>query len=215
MKIKPMNHKHGTNPVYKILFLPLISIDDIIFSQKSLIKKVSSLFFPMILLFIWSVVWTALIILGLSFFGISFHIVGEYMSLVTIIWSAFFIVIPIVLKQKKLNIIYGLILVLVSLFFVNMFILRTTVVNGHSMEPTIKNGTRIYIYRFSDYKVNDIVIYDDPNNSVQYVGRIISLPKHIYSSDDPSGYIIQADDKKTKLKTIPEKNITGRVINFK
>lgn len=210
-----MDHKHRINSVYKILFLPLILIDDIVFSKKNLIKKVFALVFPTILLLIWSIVWTTLVMLGLSLFGISFQITGEYVSLVTIIWSAFFIVIPIILKQKRLNIIYGLILVLVFLFFINMFILRTTVVNGHSMEPAIKNGARIYVYRFSDYRVNDIVIYEDPNNSVQYIGRIISLPKLIYSSDEPSGYIVRADDKNTKLKTIPEKNITGRVINFK
>ncbi|MFH0773622.1 MAG: signal peptidase I [bacterium] len=215
MKIKPMDHKDRINPVYKAFFLPVILIDNIIFSQKDLIDKLLSLIFPVILLFIWSIAWTALVMLIFSLFGINFHIIGEFASLVTIIWAAFFIVIPIVLKQKKLNIIYGSILVLVFLFFVNMFILRTPVVNGHSMEPSIKDGARIYVYRFSDYKVNDIVIYEDPANSVQYIGRIISLPKHIYSSDEPSGYTIQTDNKDNPPKTVSEKNITGRVINFK
>lgn len=213
MKIKPMDHKHRINPVYKILFLPLISIDTIVFSQKNLVKKVLALIFPAILLLIWGVAWTILIMLGASLLGISFHATGEYISLVTLIWTIFFIVIPIIKKQKKLNAVYGLIIIFIFLFFVNMFVLRMTVVHGTSMEPSINDGTTIYVYRLSNYKINDIVIYADPNNSgVQRIGRITGLPENLDSS---SGYVIKADNKGVPSKPIPEKNIVGRVINYK
>lgn len=213
MKSKPMDHKHSINPIYKILFLPLISIDTIVFSQKNLINKAFALVFPTILLFIWGIAWTILVMLGALLLGINLHTTGEYISLVTIIWTVFLIGIPIIKKQKKMNIIYGLVSVAVFLFFVNMFIMRMTVIHGTSMEPAISNGATIYVYRLSNYRINDIVIYIDPDSSgVQRIGRIILLPENL---DPSSGYVIKADNKGIQSKPILEKDIIGRVINYK
>jgi len=187
-----MDHKHHINPVYKVFFYPLILIDEIVFSQQSFIKKMLSLIIPTILLLIWGIVWTILVGLGTSLFGISFYEpILKLVSMVTIIWALFFIVIPIFKKQKQLNIVYALALGFILLLFVNGFILGTNVIDGLSMEPTISNGQQIIVKKIANnYNRGDLIIFKSPRNTdVKYLSRIIATEGDSFSIKEGKVYL--------------------------
>ena len=188
----------NNNIVYKILFLPLISIENVLIGNKNIIKKLLSLIIPLILLPIWGIVWVLVMMFVLALLGIGFFLTGKYISTVTIIWSLFFIVIPIINKQKKLNIVYIFVLICVLLLANQMFVLRLSTIYGSNLEPDIKNGQKILINLINSsnsYKQNDLIVYTDKD--IDRIGKI-TLTK------DNSVIV--------KEVVIPYKNIVGKVI---
>lgn len=188
----------NNNIVYKILFLPLISTENVLIGNKNIIKKLLSLIIPLILLPIWGIVWVLVMMFVLALLGIGFFLTGKYISTVTIIWSLFFIVIPIINKQKKLNIVYIFVLICVLLLANQMFVLRLSTIYGSNLEPDIKNGQKILINLINSsnsYKQNDLIVYTDKD--IDRIGKI-TLTK------DNSVIV--------KEVVIPYKNIVGKVI---
>jgi signal peptidase I len=65
-------------------------------------------------------------------------------------------------------------------FVLNLFVFNFSVVEGVSMEPTLKTGERLFVskwtYRFEEPKRGDIVVLSDPNSDRLFVKRIVGTP---------------------------------------
>lgn len=64
---------------------------------------------------------------------------------------------------------------------VNQFVFALSVVSGQSMQPTLHNGDRLLINKFSIYlhspNQGDVVTFQDPSNQGRYlVKRVIGIP---------------------------------------
>jgi len=65
-------------------------------------------------------------------------------------------------------------------FFIINFIAQSFVVQGHSMEPTLSNGERLFVNKFIYYfrspERGEIVVLDPPGDINAFIKRIIGLP---------------------------------------
>lgn len=69
---------------------------------------------------------------------------------------------------------------------VRYFLISPVTVNGHSMDPTLKNGEHLFINKLTKPKRFDIIVFPAPDNSKQeYIKRVIGLPgdKVAYKGD--------------------------------
>jgi signal peptidase I len=75
--------------------------------------------------------------------------------------------------------------------FIMVFIGRSTVVDGSSMEPTLSDRDRLWLdkltYRFSEPRRGDIVVFDMPGE--KYIKRVIGLPGERVWSEDGVVYV--------------------------
>ncbi|MCL4363737.1 S26 family signal peptidase [Patescibacteria group bacterium] len=186
------------NLAYRIIFLPLISIDKTLFGNKTFVKKVLSLVFPSILLLIWGIIWVFVLMFVLALFGIAYHSVGQYISLTTIIWALFLIVIPSIRKYKKMNVLYAFILICVFLLAIQMFMFRFTTISGSIKEANITNGQNIIInliYPKNALRRGDVAFYRI--NEIERVGLIKSVTANQFIINE---------------KAIPYKDVDGKVV---
>ena len=118
-------------------------------------------------------------------------------------------------KRRVLSIIgvLGASLLLV-LFFVFYVVFQPYQITGNSMEPTIKDGDRLLIFRAgkiwsnivdSDYvpEQGKIIIFQDPSQDFGQIKRIIGLPGEriviansvitIYNDEFPEGFELEAE----------------------
>ena len=69
--------------------------------------------------------------------------------------------------KEVFNVILTILIAVVAAFLINIFIIRVSVVNGKSMEPTFSEGQFVVMsrlpYIFSKPNYNDIVIFDSEN----------------------------------------------------
>lgn len=100
--------------------------------------------------------------------------------------------------------------------FIKRYLIQPLVVDGSSMESTIKDGDIIFINKIkadSEYERNDIIVFkpydaDDPNteikeNEVLYVKRVIGLPgEMIKITHDGKVLIYDADGKQVEYEDI-------------
>ncbi|WP_217585749.1 signal peptidase I [Lentibacillus saliphilus] len=88
------------------------------------------------------------------------------------------------------------------------FVFATSVVEGESMDPTLKNGERVifnkFIYLFDVPDRGDIVIIQHPTKN--YVKRVIGLPGETIEMNDHMLYI---DDEPLKQSFIEEEAINN------
>lgn len=88
--------------------------------------------------------------------------------------------------------------------FVMVFIGRSTVVDGSSMEPTLSDRDRLWLdklsYRFSEPGRGDIVVFDMPGE--RYIKRVIGLPgERVWSQDG----IVYVDGKRVEEDYVLDK----------
>jgi len=82
------------------------------------------------------------------------------------------------------------------------------IVNGHSMQPTILNGSHVVVFRWaytvSQPKVGDIVVFS--SNGKEYVKRISAVQNDEFN--------VEGDNKADSLRLppIPGKVILGKVV---
>ncbi len=85
------------------------------------------------------------------------------------------------IKEEAKEIIESVLVAGVLAFFIITFVVQSFVVQGHSMDPTLANGERLFvnkfIYRFHPPRRGDIIVLrpkGEPNK--KYIKRVIGLP---------------------------------------
>ena len=77
-------------------------------------------------------------------------------------------------KNGKLRFVQGLFAVAVVAFIAFRFVIGTSTVDGQSMNPTLKNGQRVFFLRIQPrYSVGDIISFRMPSGDY-YVKRVIA-----------------------------------------
>lgn len=116
-------------------------------------------------------------------------------------------------KEKKnewLEWLKAIIFAVLLALFLWTFVFATSIVEGESMEPTLKNGERVIfnklIYFVGEPDRGDIVIIQRPSKN--YVKRVIGLPGETIRMKD---HILYIDDKQfdQDFLTKESKNKTG------
>ncbi|MFJ1627634.1 signal peptidase I [Marinilactibacillus psychrotolerans] len=83
------------------------------------------------------------------------------------------------------------IIVLTGIFYlIQMFLYAPVSVEGESMAPTLEDGDKLLLNKFSDYDRFDIIVFpapDDPDK--QYIKRVIGLPGDKIRYSDETLYI--------------------------
>lgn len=85
----------------------------------------------------------------------------------------------------------------IFLMIIVTFVVFTSKVDGSSMEPTLKNHKRVYIYKIrNDVKVDNVVVYKDTFNDVFIVKRVVAIKDDIISvayNEENKPYILIND----------------------
>ena len=77
-------------------------------------------------------------------------------------------------KNMKLRFAQGIVMVIFLTFIVFRFVIGTSTVDGHSMDPTLTNGQRVFFLRIQPrYAVGDIISFRMPSGAF-YVKRVIA-----------------------------------------
>lgn len=116
----------------------------------------------------------------------------------------------------------ALVVAVVLAGFIITFIVQSFVVEGRSMEPTLYDGQRLFvnkfIYRFTDIKHGDIVVFRYPlNPAKRYIKRVIGVAGDtIYITDGKvylNGALLEEDYilEKTKRTWGPYEVPEGRI----
>ena len=85
------------------------------------------------------------------------------------------------------------------------------IIRGHSMQPHIKEGERVFVsnwtYAFSQPKVGDVIVFCGSDNKT-YVKRIIAV------AADKKSFFVEGDNRSDskKLPPISRKAIIGKVV---
>src|SRR5699024_9450498 len=87
-----------------------------------------------------------------------------------------------------------IIVAIIVAFIIRTFIFSTSIVDGNSMYPTLEDGERVIINKFSylvtnHHRVNIVII---ENNEKNYVKRIIDITNETIELKDYTLYIIGA-----------------------
>lgn len=84
-------------------------------------------------------------------------------------------------KNMKLRFVQGLAAVAVMSILVFRFVIGTSTVDGHSMDPTLTNGQRLFFLRIlPSYAVGDIISFRMPSGDY-YVKRVIARQGDVVS----------------------------------
>ena len=84
------------------------------------------------------------------------------------------------------------------------------IVSGHSMQPGLKEGSRVVVFRwayaFSKPRIGDVVVFTS-NDSKGYVKRVVSVSNN-------SEFTVEGDNKSDskKLPPIKKEAIIGKVV---
>ncbi|MGT2907476.1 signal peptidase I [Streptococcus dentiloxodontae] len=87
---------------------------------------------------------------------------------------------------------WGIFILFISLFLLSRFFIWTPVkVDGHSMDPTLQNGERLFVLKHTKIERFDIVVATETENgeTKQIVKRVIGLPGDTITYKNDSLYV--------------------------
>ena len=98
-------------------------------------------------------------------------------------------------KKDVLEIIFYISLVLLATFLIVTFVAQRTVVEGNSMNPTLKNGDNLIVskitYKVKDPERFDIIVFPfRESKDTNYIKRIIGLPGETVQIDHEGNIFI-------------------------
>src|SRR5690625_4623309 len=109
-------------------------------------------------------------------------------------------------NNKLVKLIKAGLIALILAIILNTFIFSSSIVEGISMEPTLKDNDRILInkltYILSEPNRGDIVIIQHENKN--YIKRIIALPGETIEMSDHTLYIDNEEQKNTYVNQFDE-----------
>lgn len=133
-------------------------------------------------------------------------------------------------KTNRVYVLWAVFFLLMTLLFLRFFIFIPSEVTGRSMEPTLQHNDRVVVSTISQIERFDIVIFNDPNDTV-VVKRVIGLPgetvhyrnEQLFIDNEPvvetfleqeeivsfpgiwtSDYTLISEDDQNTLMSIPE-----------
>lgn len=124
-----------------------------------------------------------------------------------------------IIKQSAFEWIAIIISAVLISVFINHCVIETTEVVGKSMDPTLKEGERLFINKFiynvSKPKRGDIVIFLPDSEGKNYVKRIIGLPGETVDINNGKVYINGQILEETYLGDLRTYNLTsGKVFPY-
>ncbi len=78
------------------------------------------------------------------------------------------------------------------------------ILKGISMEPTLHDGAILYVKKFSDYNIGDIIVFSYLNEGY-IVHRIIDIDR---------GVILCKGDNAKRVEMIMQRQVIGKVLHF-
>ena len=73
---------------------------------------------------------------------------------------------------------------LVLVFICRQFLFLPVTVSGESMDPTLKDGDRIFVSKISEVERFDTIVFNSPDSDEYYIKRVIGLPGDEISVED-------------------------------
>jgi len=115
-------------------------------------------------------------------------------------------------KNEWIETAKAVILTVFIAFILQSFVLSTSIVEGESMEPTLKSGNRIIfnkiVYLWGTPARGDVVIIEQEKKN--YVKRIIALPEETI---EIRNHVIYIDNKPIEQNYLPDQYI-NRTANY-
>ncbi len=91
--------------------------------------------------------------------------------------------------NARLMFVRGMFIVAIVLVLIFRFVIGTSTVSGQSMDPTLKNGQRVFFYRLlSVYRPGDIVSFRMPSGE-HYVKRVVAVEGDIVTLSEEGLYV--------------------------
>lgn len=86
---------------------------------------------------------------------------------------------------KDISEIISFVLITVSIIMIIMtYIVFSSIVKGSSMDPTLKNGQRLYISVFNyQVKIDDVIIYNEKTTNNYIVKRVVAKENDVLSTN--------------------------------
>ncbi|XBM33197.1 signal peptidase I [Bacillus licheniformis] len=96
-------------------------------------------------------------------------------------------------KNSLFEWVKAIIIAVVLALLIRAFLFEPYLVEGTSMDPTLHDGERLFVYKtvryVGEFKRGDIVIIDGDEKNVHYVKRLIGLPGDTVQMKDDTLYI--------------------------
>lgn len=96
-------------------------------------------------------------------------------------------------EVKALEAIRIIVVAIAIAFLITHFIVASTVVEGASMEDTLHNGDRLFVFKqgitADGLKRSDVVVFHAPDENRDYIKRVIALPDEYVQIEEGMVYI--------------------------
>lgn len=105
------------------------------------------------------------------------------------------LLILVVEKKKKpkylflVRFLLKLICICLVVYLLLSYVLCLYRMTGNHMFPSIRDGDFCILYRLDDYHSNDVILYEDANQSV-HMGRIIAVADQTVDFPEEGGYLV-------------------------
>ena len=181
-----------------LYFFPFIFAFNTWKSKKTLADKILLLCLD---LFVYTPLWIAGWLLFFGLFGIVFYLFDKDFKNVILMLFLFlffgfiipgFYLIKYLLRVHQIKKIFFILLPFFAVYIVvTQFIIDLKHIIGNSMYPALKNGDRILIKKYDkNYQRGDIIVFKSPKNpDIEYISRLVALPKDIVKIQDGKVYL--------------------------
>lgn len=87
--------------------------------------------------------------------------------------------------------------------------LKRVAVKGNSMEPTLREGQKLLVYKTKRLKAGDVAVLKHPYYNIKIVKRVVGVLENAYTV---AGDNKNASTDSTHYGPVDRKNVIGRVL---